>query len=280
MTILVTGATGTVGRQVVDQLVQAGQPVRAVTRYPSKANLPIEVEVVAGDLADPETLIPALNGVTAMHLINFDGGSGATIQTGFQLMKLAKAAGVQRVTVLMGGEQGSVEQAVQTSGLEWTFLQPVEFMANALDWVDSIRTQGVVREPFGSRQTATVHEGDIGVVAAHVLVKGGYAGETLTLTGPEVLTPPTMVQIIGAAINQNVRFIELTEAQARERWRAAGYPDEVIEFFVWAHGNTPLEGYTVVPTVEQVTGRPARTFAEWAADHADAFRSYAEQVVT
>jgi uncharacterized protein YbjT (DUF2867 family) len=273
MTVLVTGATGTVGRQVVEHLIQAGEPVRALTRNPAKANLPVGVEVIAGDLTAPHSLARVLDGVTGMHLINFDSGTGGSLQTGSQLIDLARQAGVRRVTVLLGGEKGPLEQAVEASDLEWTLLQPVEFMANALDWVESIRTEGVVREPFADRLTATIHEGDIGAVAAAVLIAGGQNGRTLTLTGSEVLTPREMVRTIGATIGRDIQFVELTEAQARERWRKAGYPDEVIEFFVWAHGNTPVEGYTVVPTVEQVTGRPPRSFAQWAAEHAEVFRS-------
>lgn len=272
MKILVTGATGTVGRHVVNQLIQAGHQVRALTRNPAKAKLPAGVEVVAGDLAVPETFAPALAGVSGLHLINFDG-SGGLLQTGPEIVALARQAGVRRVTVLMGGEKGSVEHAVEASDLAWTLLQPVEFMSNAFDWVKSIRAEGVVRAPFGSRLSALIHEADIGAVAAAALTEEGHAGQTYTLTGPEALTPPEMVRTIGAAIGRDLRFIELTEAQAREQWREAGYPEDVIEFFVWALGNTPEVGYTVVPTVEQVTGRPARTFAQWAAEHADAFRS-------
>jgi uncharacterized protein YbjT (DUF2867 family) len=272
MIFLVTGATGTIGRQVVNQLVQDGQHVRALTRNPAKANFPNGVEVVTGDLSAPESFAQALDGVTGMHLINFDSGAGAQLQTGPQIIELARKAGVRRATVLRGGEKSSVEQAVEASDLEWTFLHPVEFMAGALDWVESIRAEGLVREPFGSRLTATIHEADIGAVAARVLVEGGQAGKTLTLTGSEVLTPREMVRTIGAAIDRDIQFIELTEAQAREQWQASGYPNEVIEFFVLALGNTPPEGYTVVPTVEQITGGPARTFAQWAAEHADAFR--------
>jgi uncharacterized protein YbjT (DUF2867 family) len=274
MKILVTGATGTVGRHLVNHLTQAGHQVRALTRNPEKANLPHGVEVIAGNLALPETLAPALAGVTGLHLINFDSGASGNplLQNGPEIVALAKKAGVRRVTVLRGGEKGSVEQALEASDLAWTFLQPVEFMANAFDWVESIRTEGVVREPFGSRLSAMIHEGDIAAVAATVLTEDDHAGQSYTLTGPEALTPPEMVRTLGAAIGRDLRFIELTEAQARERWRASGYPEEVIEFFVWALGNTPVEGYTVVPTVAQVTGRPARTFAQWAAEHAEVFR--------
>ncbi|MCG8347760.1 MAG: hypothetical protein MI924_08275 [Chloroflexales bacterium] len=118
-----------------------------------------------------------------------------------------------------------------------------------------------------------IHEANIGAVAARVLIEDGHAGKTYTLTGPEVLTPHDMVRTIGAAIGRAIQLIELTEAQAREQWRAEGYPDDAIEFFVAVHGNTPPAGYTVVPTVRQVTARPPRTFAQRAAEHVEDFCS-------
>jgi uncharacterized protein YbjT (DUF2867 family) len=272
MIFFVTGATGTVGRHIVEQLVRAGQHVRALTRNPANANLPDGVEIVAGDLTAPEAFAHALEGVTGMHLINFDSGAGAQLQTGPRLIELAKRSGVRRVTVLRGGQENALEQAITASDLEWTLLQPVEFMAGILDYASSIRAEGVVRVAFADRLTAIVDEADIGAVAAAVLIEGGQAGKTLTITGPEVLTPRAMTRTLGTTLGQDLQFVELTEAQARKQWQAEGYPAEVIEFFVWAHGNTPEIGYTVVPTVEQVTGRPARTFAQWAAEHADAFR--------
>lgn len=269
--ILVTGATGTVGRHVVAQLIAAGQSVRALTRNPATANLPDGVQVVSGDLTAPDTLTSALIGVTAMHLINFNGDDYALLQTGAQIVALAAQAGVQRVTVLRGGEKGSVEQAVEASSLAWTYLEPVEFMSGVLDWAESIRSEGVVRAAFADRKSAMIHEADIGAVAAAVLTQDGHAGKTYTLTGREVLTPPEMVRTIGRVLGRGLQFIKLTEAQAREQWRQAGFSDEVIEFFVWAHSNTPPEGYTVAPTVEQITGHPPRTLAQWVAEHADAF---------
>lgn len=272
-TILVAGASGTVGGHIVRQLQQMGHTVRALTRNPAKANFPAGVEVVAGDLTAPETFASALEGVSGMHLINFGGDDYAPLQTGMTILELAKKAGVKRVTVLMGGQKGALEEAVESSGLAWTFLQPVEFMSNMLEWADSIRAEGVVREPYANRRSAIVHEADIAAVAAVALTEDGHGGKTYPISGPEVLTPPQMVQLISTAIGRDLQFIELTEAQAVERWKAAGFPDEVIEFFKWAHGNTPEIGYTVAPTVQQVTERPARTFAQWAAEHADAFRA-------
>jgi uncharacterized protein YbjT (DUF2867 family) len=272
MTVLVTGATGTVGRHLVAQLLEMGHAVRALTRTPEKANFPVGAEVVAGDLTDLDSLRVALEGVTALHLINFDGATGMPLMNGADLVALAQQAGVQRVTVLMGGEKGAVEQAVEAGTMAWTLLQPVEFMANFLEWAEPIRTEGVVREPFGNRRSALVHEADIAAVAAVALTEEGHGGKTYPITGPEVLAPPQMLHVIGDALGRELQFIELTEAQARERWQAQGFSDDVIEFFIWAHGNTPEIGYTVVPTVQEVTGRLARSFAQWVAEHIERFR--------
>lgn len=275
MKILVTGATGTVGRHVVASLLEGGHAVRALSRDPARAAFPTGVEGVRGDLTRPESLAAALAGVTAAHLITFAATADdpyAQIADGEGLVSALRAAGVRRVTVLSGGDDAPVESAVRASDLEWTILQPVEFMSGALDWAASIRDEGVVRTGFVDRRSAMVDELDIGAVAAGVLVRGGYGGRELPITGPEVLTPADMVRTLGAALGRELTLVPLTEEQARQQWRDEGFPDDVIDFFVWAHGNTPEVGYTVAPTVPDVTGRPARTLAEWAADNAERFK--------
>ncbi|MEV8310226.1 NmrA family NAD(P)-binding protein [Streptomyces flavidovirens] len=213
MTILVTGATGTVGRQVVAELVRRGERVRALTRDPAKANFPAGVETVRADLTDPETLIPALEGVTGLHLITFG------------------------------------------------------------EWAEGVRTEDGVSEPFVDRLSAMVHEADIGAVAAVALTEAGHAGRTYALTGPETLTVRDKVRILAAARGKDIGLTELSAAQAAERWQRAGMDQETIDFLLDVYGNTPEVGRTVVDTVERVTGRPARTFAEWAQEHADVFRA-------
>jgi len=273
MKILVAGATGRVGRPLVEQLHQAGHHVRALTRNPAKANFPAGVEVIEGDLTRPETLEKALEGVDGLHLINFGGDDYAPLQTGAEIVAMAEKAGVKRVTVLRGGEMTSVEIAVQTSVLAWTFLNPVEFMSGALDYAPSIREEGRVRQPFANRKTAAVHDADIASVAASILTEDGHGGKTYTITGPEVMTPIKMVEIIGKALGRDIPFIELTEEEGRAQWRAQGFPEEFIEFFVMVQRDTPDIGVTVVPTVEQITGKPARTFAQWAAENVEKFRA-------
>ncbi|MGK4006469.1 NAD(P)H-binding protein [Sorangium sp. So ce1036] len=271
MKILVTGATGTVGSEIVKQLVEGGHHVRALSRDPARASFPAGVEAVAGDLIAPETLAAAFEGVEALHLINFGGDDHAPLETGEQIVALARQAGVRRITLLLGGTPTAFDDVVKGAGVDWTFLQPVEFMANHLEWAESIRAEGLVREPFVERLSAVVHEADIAAVAVAALTQGGHAGKTYTLTGPEALSLRQKIDILAAAAGREVKLVELTEQQARARWEAMGYPPEAIEFFVEMCRNTPEIGYTVVPTVEQVTGRRARSFAQWAAEHAAAF---------
>ncbi|MDX3337031.1 NAD(P)H-binding protein [Streptomyces sp. ME02-6979.5a] len=273
MTILVTGATGTVGRRVVEQLLERGEHVRALTRDPARAELPAGVDVVRGDLTDPASLEPALDGVTGLHLITFGGGLFAPLETGEEILGLARQAGVRRVTVLHGGGGTPMESAVRASGFAWTVVMPVEFMANALEWAPGIRSEGVVREPFVDRLSAMVHESDIGAVAAVALTEDGHGGQEYLVTGPQVLTVRDKAAAVGAARGADVELVELTEEQARESWRGQGMPEDVIAFLIGVYRDTPPEGRTVIDTVEKVTGRPARTFAQWAEEHAEHFRA-------
>lgn len=275
MTFLVTGATGNVGRHVVRQLIQSGEQVRALTRNPARSAevLPVGAEHVYGDLASPETLAPALEGVKGIYLMTSSGG-GAPLQTGKKIIELAVKAGVQRVAILWSGMKGTVERAAEESDLEWTQIQPYcEFMSNTLSWAESIRTASVVREPFADSLNAIVHEADVASVAVTALTERGHAGKTYTLTGPEALTPRQKANIVAAALGRDITFEELTKQQARERLHATGVSDEMIDYVLQWHENLPKEAYTVAPTVKQVTRRDARTFEQWVAEHLHAFGS-------
>ncbi len=216
MTILVTGATGTVGRRVVEQLLERGERVRALTRAPERAEFPPGVEVVGGDLEDPASLAPALRGVTGLHLITFGGEFSAPLETGDEILALAEEAGVRRVTVLHGGGDTPMETAVRASGFAWTVVMPVEFMANALEWAPGIRSEGVVREPFVDRLSAMVHESDIGAVAAVALTEDGHGGQEYLVTGPEALTVRDKTTAIGAA---RARTWSWSSSPRSRRWR-------------------------------------------------------------
>ncbi|MFF8815010.1 NmrA family NAD(P)-binding protein [Streptomyces pactum] len=268
MTTLVTGATGNTGRHVVRELAGRGEPVRALTRDPARAAglLPAGVELVTGTHTAPETLDAALDGVSRLHITVTAG----LAEAGPELVRRAVDAGVRRITVVWGGFVGPVEQAVADSGVEWTRLEPQEFMSNTLTWIDSIRAEGVVREPYDF-PSALVHEADIGAVAAVALLDDGHAGRAYNLTGPESLTSRERIAVLSRTIGRDIAFVPITHEQAVERLMATGVSRADAEYVIGWYAAPPEDATTVVDTVERVTGRPARTFAEWVAEHADRF---------
>ncbi|WP_432520984.1 NAD(P)H-binding protein [Kineococcus sp. SYSU DK006] len=254
------------------QLAAGGHRVRALTRTPATADLPDGVDVVSGDLTDPGTLTGAFAGVSAVHFITFGGQDGAPLSTGPALAELAIRAGVRRTTVLRGWEESGLEQALTAAGLGWTQLAPVEFMSGALEWAPCVREHGAVRL-LADWPSAVVHEADIAAVAAVALTEDGHAGRTYDITGPEALTPRQRTRVLGDVLGRPIAFEPLTEEQERERLRSCGYGEDDVEFGIRLATAPPVTAAVVRPTVQRVTGRPARTFAQWAAEHADAFRT-------
>lgn len=288
MTILVTGATGFVGRNVVRGLVEAGADVRALSRDPATAHVPAGVELVGGDLSDPASLVPALDGVDRMYLFPVAATAG-------EVVSLAKRAGVRRIVVLSSGAVTTgydtdfhlpVERAVEESGLEWTHVRPGEFATNALHmWASSIRAESAIYDPFPKAIAVPTHERDTADVAVLALLGDGHAGKAYTVVGPESLTHQEQADLIGAAIGREVRFKDATVQECLEYytslggWAAANAPF-LLGLEDYASNETTPENEQVwdeaeiepLPTAQSVTGRPARTFAEWARDHAEDFR--------
>ncbi|MER5425823.1 SDR family oxidoreductase [Streptosporangium roseum] len=286
MKILVTGATGFVGRNVVDQLLGAGVEVRALTRNPATAGLPPQVEVVRGDLAKPESVAPAFDGIDRMYLFPVE-------ETAREILALAGQAGIRRVVDLSGASvtaglhTNPVEQAVEESAMAWTHVRPCGFMANMLQiWAPSVRAERVVRYPFADEPAMLVHEADIAAVAVTALLQDGHHGRAYTVTGPGLVTVREQVAAIGAALGEEVRYEEVTRERARELMKAqGGFAAESADLmlgFVEYGGDAPEGGgyaeqdwsalMRVWPDAEQVTGRPPRTYAEWARDHVADFR--------
>lgn len=275
MTILVTGATGNIGRIVVDRLLDAGCRVRASTRNPAAAKLPRDVEVVQGDLAQPETMTAALRGVDRMYLFPVPEGVR-------DVVRMAKEAGVRRIVVLSSDSvtdgtdttfHPPVERAVEESGLEWTHLRPGEFMLNKLSvWARTIRAEGVVRAAYPEGRGCPVHEADIAEVATAALLEDGHAGAIYPISGPESLTPREQVTAIAAGIGRDIRFEVVTPEQSRAEMIEFGFPEQIADYVLafqekWVHDPAPVH-----PTVQQVTGKPARTLRQWAAEHVSDFQ--------
>lgn len=271
MTILVTGGTGTLGRHIVQRLIREGRTVRVLTRDAGAARLPQGVEVVEGDLTEPASLAAALDGVGAMHLLGATGADHTPLRTGGEILAMASAAGVRRITALSPGDGQELDQAVRGSDLEWTFLWPIDLMANTLGWADSIRSEGRVSEPYGDRRTASVDEQDVADVVSSILTDGGHAGHSYVLTGPQPLTPADKAAALSAATGRAIHFTHLTDDQARALWRSEGWPEEGIDFMLHMWATVPATVAEVTSCVERVTGRPPRSFAQWATAHAAAF---------
>lgn len=274
MTYLVTGATGNVGRHIVTQLLEAGAPVRALTRDPSRAGLPDGVEVVAGDLTRLETLPAAFEGVTAAHLINFGGDDYALLPDGARIVELLEAAGVKRVTLLGAWDYGSVDEAVAASALTWTRVSGGEYMSNALSWAEAVRTTGAVAEPFVDGQSPMTHEGDIAAAVVAVLLDDGHHGESIQVTAPRSISLRDKIRVIGEAIGRDITLTELTPQQSRERDEAAGEAPHLIDFKLEVFGGLPTQPYPLegAATFESLTGRKPRDFAQWAVENAAAFK--------
>ena len=275
--ILVTGATGNVGREVVSQLLDTGAAVRALVREPDSANLPDEVEVVRGDLSEPDTLDARLEGVKSVFLLWPFTAPKASAEIAPAVVD-AISRHARRIVYLSAASEepdsfwADLERLVEQSGLEGTFLRPTGFAANTLMWAEQIRAGGVVRWPYGAAARSLIHERDIATVAIRALTEDRHDGEGYVLTGPQTLTQAEQVRIIGEAIDRPVRWEELPREAARQEladiFGDASFADIALD--AWARFVTQPE--RVTSTIEEVTGRSARTFRQWATDHADNFR--------
>lgn len=275
MTILVTGATGSAGRLVVDELLAAGVPVRALTVDPGRAALPAEAEVVVGSLARPSTLPVALKGVSAVYL-------APMARTVRRFCELASEAGIERVVALSGssvgdGHEGSsgneyaaVETAVREAGFAWTFLRPGAFMNNTLDWAGMVRA-GEVAMAYGDATQTPIDLGDIAAVAARVLVSDGHVGATHVLSGPEAISLRGQVSTLESVLGKEIRFRELTRAEQRAQWIGYGVPEAAVDWLLDGFEQTLRHPQVPTGVVEELLGRPGTTYAQWVAARREVF---------
>jgi uncharacterized protein YbjT (DUF2867 family) len=280
--ILVIGATGRVGREVVRALGDTGQPVRALSRRPATAVLPRDVELVAGDLESPESIEAAARGARTVFLVWTAPPATAPDVIG----RLARH--VERIVLLsapietehpffqqpnpLATMQARLDRLVRDSGAAWTIVRPGMFAANAIDWwASQIRSGDVVRWPYGAVETAPIDERDIGAVAVRALVDVGHDRRDYVITGPASISQADQVHTIGEVLGRPLRFLDLTPAEFR-RETAAQWPRAAVEMLLAAWGAASGIPAHVTSTVRDVTGKPARTFAEWARARIDAFR--------
>jgi uncharacterized protein YbjT (DUF2867 family) len=267
MKILVTGATGGVGRLVVDELLALGATdVRALTVNPQKAELPPRVEAVRGYLGRPGTLPAALAGVDRMYL-------APLVETNAQVCRLAAAAGVRRI-VDMAGAKGDhwqvIEDGVEECGVPYVHLEPGEFMSNAGIWSAQIAAGDVVRDGYGAAANAPIALEDIAAVTARCLLEDGHEGRSYELTGPESLTRRDRVLAIGEALGRELTYVDLPHDELVEQLAPA-----MGEYAAWyADGLRQLmeQPQAAVRTVAELTDRPGTTFAAWARDNTEMFQ--------
>lgn len=280
--IVVTGATGNVGRSLVQALAAAGEQVTAMSRGISDADVPEGVQHRQADLTDPERLRQIFDGADALFL--HDGGGSVQAFSPRDILDVAKAGGVGRVVLLSsqgvatrpqssshGGVGRSREDAVRQSGLAWTILRPGGFNSNAYAWAESVRARRTAAAPFADVGLPTVDPADIAEVAAVALREDGHTGHVYELTGPALSTPRQRATAISDALGEPVRFIEQTRDEARAQM--LGFmPEPVVETTLDILGEpTPAE-QRISPDVEQVLGRTPRAFTDWAQRHIAAFR--------
>jgi uncharacterized protein YbjT (DUF2867 family) len=279
--VLVTGATGNIGREVVAQLRATGCRIRAMSRSPQSANLPDDVEVVRGDPAAPETLDACLDDVDAVFLVwvaPFAAAAAAVERIASRAGRIVLLSSPHRTAHpffqqpnALRSVHAGVEQLVEASGVPWTFLRPGVFALNCLSWwAPQIRNGDVVRWFYANAATAPIHEHDVAAVAVRALCDEGHRGMDYVVTGPESLTQREQVDILGEAIGRPLRFEELSRESARQELLII-MPGSIADMLLDAYAAAVDRPAFVTSTVANVTGAPARRFHDWAVEHAAEF---------
>jgi uncharacterized protein YbjT (DUF2867 family) len=276
MTIVVTGATGNVGRPLVTQLVDAGAKVRAVSRRPQSAGLPADVEVV-------ESASEAVAGASAVFL-----NSRALGDELAAVVDQARREGATRLVALSainadddfsrqpsrfrGDRNKEVEQLAVDSGLQWVSLRPSVFATNfAGMWSAQIRAGDIVRGPYAAASSAPIVESDIAEVAARALLTDDLVGQKIPLTGPQSLTNIELVEIIGAVLGRPLQYQEAPNELVRQRFVGLGFPPEFGDAYIAMLATTIDEPAVVTDGVQQILGRPAQSFEQWVVEHKSIF---------
>ncbi|GAA3517933.1 SDR family oxidoreductase [Actinocatenispora rupis] len=280
--LLITGATGHIGRELVRELDARRATFRILVRDPARAtDLPDRAVRVVGDLDSPATLAPALDGVERLFLLV----PGTGLEHTRHALDAATAAGVRHVVLVssyaalgdpvpaMGRWHRERERMVRASGIPATILRPTGFTSNALDWLPTIRAGGYVLDPVGPGRAAPVDPADIAAVAAHVLTGDGHEHREYLLSGAETLTVAEQVRILSAAVGRDLTVRPVDDPADAVRFRYPhGAPPALAEALV--EGLRLMRADTVgvrSDTVRRILGRAPRTFADWCARNAHAF---------
>ncbi|BBZ46766.1 NAD(P)H-binding protein [Mycobacterium parmense] len=276
MTIVVTGASGNVGRPLVAELVAAGARVRAVSRNPDRAGFPTPVEVLGSAGA-------ALPGATAVFLNSRALGEGlpgfvaGCVRAGVTKLVALSAINAdddfsRQPSRFRGDRNKEVEQLAVDSGLAWVSLRPSVFASNfAGMWSAQIRGGDVVAGPCAGSSSAPIAESDIAAVAAHTLLTDEHVGQRIPLTGPQALTNTELVETIGKVLDRPLRYREIPMDAVRRRFIGIGFTADFADAYAAMLSATLDRPAPVTHDVEKITGRPALPFAQWVAAHRNLF---------
>jgi uncharacterized protein YbjT (DUF2867 family) len=272
--ILITGATGNVGRPLVATLAAEGDKVTAVARHITDADVPAGVRTVQADLAAANSAL--FDGADAVFLLTAGDflAAGGNLDT---VLAAAKDGGVRRVVLLSSlgvatGRHPAVhEDAVRRSGLAWTILRPGGFASNVRQWAGSVREHRLIAAPFADVALPVVDPFDVAEVAAAALRSDNHAGAVYQLTGPAAISPREQSAVIAETLGARIRFVELTREQARAEM-VRFMPESVAEGSLDILGAPTVEERRTSPDVERVLGRPPHSFAEWVSRNLADFR--------
>ncbi|QSQ12725.1 NAD(P)H-binding protein [Myxococcus landrumensis] len=277
---VVIGATGNVGRELVQQLAESGAEVVAVARKPGAPVSSSKVRQVQADVSAPETLAPHLRGATGVFLLVPGGGAGLDARA---LRTVFEAAGVKRLVVLSSMAVGTrpsapshaplrdIEAVFRDSSLHCTFLRPAGFASNAFAWAGPVRTERGIAAPFADVALPVVDPADIAAVAARVLREEGHAGKVYVLTGPAAISPRQQAAVLSEAVGAPLRFMEWSREEALAMMTRF-MPEPVAEGTLDILGTPTADEQRVSPDVERVLGRPAAPFSAWVGRNIAAFR--------
>lgn len=279
--ILITGATGHIGKELIPLLLEAEQPLRILVRDEKKvAHLDGCVERTVGDLNNPDSLFSAMHGVDKVFLVTFE------TQQDIHVIEAAKRAGVQHIVKLstleatehkieVGQWHYEREELIRASGLGWTFLRPGMFMSNSIEWwSDSIKRQRSVFFPGGKKgKVAPIDPRDVARVAALALTQPGHSQQAYEITGSKLFTIGEMIQIISSVLGEPIQYMDIPPIAAKVFMLKSGMDralvNALMEMLASLRRN---EGAIVTDTVEQVTGCQPRTFEAWCREHIEAFQ--------
>lgn len=277
--ILVIGATGTIGTELVAQLTEGGEKVRILTRDPSKATkFGDKIEVIIGNLDEPRSLIPAMQDVERFFLIT------ASTQQDKNALIAAEETGAKHIVKISTQEAGwnpveghghwhkEREELIRASGLTWTILRPSMFMNFALSWSQSVRQDGVIRSAGGSGKLGAIDPWDVAAVAKAALTSKDHDNVAYELTGPELLSFGDMALVLTKVIGRPVRHVEISETEQGEIFARMGAPKYAVDGLMETYSLVRAGRFAyLTQDVEQVTGRKPRSFETWVRQHIAAF---------